>query len=253
VIDLHCHLLPGIDDGPADLEESLALCRMLVADGVTHAVVTPHIHPGRWDNEPDDVSERLDRLCAAVDAEGLALDLGFAAEVRVTDELMRQLESNALPFYGKVDGYHILLLEFPHGHIVPGAENLLRWLLDRGIRPLIAHPERNKQVMRDFALLHRFTEAGCWLQVTAGSLTGRFGEPAMLCARQLLDEDMVAVLASDTHNTGARAPRLTEAYEFVIANYDRDFANRLLFERPALIAADQFRGSRDFTTITASA
>jgi protein-tyrosine phosphatase len=240
MIDLHCHLLPGIDDGPDTLEESLALCRIAVADGIQRAVVTPHIHPGRWENTRVSVHEACLKLQRALDKNDIPLQLGFAAEVRLTECIPDQVAREEIPFYGEVDGYKVMLLEFPHGHIIPGSQKLTAWLLDRGIRPLIAHPERNKQVMRDTFQLQPYIEAGCWLQVTAGSVTGQFGERSQSVAHQLLDSDSVAVLASDGHNAKARPPVLREAFQEIERMFGRERANRLFVDTPAAIVADQF-------------
>ena len=156
MIDLHCHLLPGIDDGPDTLEQSLELCRIAVADGTTHAIVTPHIHPGRWENNRASIAKQCQSLQAALADKDISLQLGFAAEVRLTDQVMQQIADDDIPFYGEVDGYKIMLLEFPHGHIIPGSEKLAQWLLNQGIRPMIAHPERNKQLKKDVSQLQPF-------------------------------------------------------------------------------------------------
>ena len=185
------------DLGPETLDESLELCRIAVAEGTTHAVVTPHIHPGRWGNTRQSIARDRDTLQTALNDEGVPLRLGFAAEVRLTDEVMGQIERDEIPFYGEVDGYRIMLLEFPHGHIIPGSEQLVSWLMARHIRPMIAHPERNRQVMRDPALIQPFIDAGCWLQITGGSVLGQFGDRAQEVARQLLQADQVTVVASD--------------------------------------------------------
>jgi len=240
VLDLHCHLLPGVDDGPATLSEALELCRMAAADGTTHAIVTPHIHPGRWDNTCASISGACAGLQRELDGQGIALQLGYAAEVRVTDAIPAQITRGDIPFYGEVDGYRIMLLEFPHGHIVPGSQKLVAWLLDRGVRPLLAHPERNRQVMRDPAELQPFLDLGCWLQVTAGALTGQFGEKCQAVARRLLERDEVRVLARHGHNNGARPPVLREAYAYVVQEFGESTARRLFFDAPATIAASQF-------------
>ncbi len=240
MIDLHCHLLPGIDDGPDTLEESLELCRIAANDGITHAVVTPHIHPGRWGNTRESIQRDLIVLQRALQKESVNLHLGFAAEVRLTDEVMGQVEREEIPFYGEVGGFQIMLLEFPHGHVIPGSEKLVAWLLRRNIRPMIAHPERNRQVMRDLSLLQPFVDAGCWLQITGGSVLGNFGEPAQNVARQLLVADQVTVVASDGHNRKARQPVLRQAFIRIAANYGQERAARLMQEMPAIIAGGQF-------------
>ena len=240
MIDLHCHLLPGMDDGPANSAEALRLCRIAVADGITHAIATPHIHPGRWDNCRGSIASACHELQRALELDDIPLQLGFAAEVRLSDQVLRQVEEDQIPFYGEVDGYQVMLLEFPHGHIIPGSDKLAQWLLDRKIRPLIAHPERNREVMQDPDRLRPFIEAGCWLQLTAGSVTGGFGDRAKSVARQLLDRDAVAVLASDGHNSGPRRPLLGKTFDYIRQSYGEQRARRLLQHNPAAIVAGQF-------------
>ena len=240
MIDLHCHLLPGIDDGPATPGETLRLCRMAVADGITHAIATPHIHPGRWSNTKQSIARDCARLQRALARRNIPLRVGFAAEVRLTDQVMRQVEENEIPFYGEVDGYRVMLLEFPHNQIIPGSDKLAQWLLARKIRPLIAHPERNKQLMKEPALLQPFIDIGCWLQLTAGSVLGNFGERAESLAKLLLDEDKVKVLASDGHNIGVRKPVLSEAFSYISEHYGEACARRLMLDNPERISADQF-------------
>ncbi len=120
MIDLHCHLLPNIDDGPQTLDESIELCRIATADGVTHAIVTPHIHPGRWENTRQSIQRDCENLQSELLKNNIPLQLGFAAEVRLTDQIMQQVEHNEIPFYGEVDGYNIMLLEFPPRPYHPG-------------------------------------------------------------------------------------------------------------------------------------
>jgi protein-tyrosine phosphatase len=235
MIDLHCHLLPAIDDGPDTLEESLELCRIAVADGITRAIVTPHIHPGRWENTRISIAQACNSLQRTLEQHDIPLQLGSAGEVRLTDRIMQQVADDDIPFYGEVDGYKIMLLEFPHSHLIPGGEILAQWLLDQGIRPLIAHPERNKQIMKDAAQLRPFIDAGCWLQVTAGSVTGQFGEKSRIIAHQLLQDDMVTVLASDGHNARVRPPILSQTFDYIVSHYGEKRAQRLMLDTPAAI------------------
>ena len=240
MIDLHCHLLPGIDDGPATGAEALRMCRLAVADGITHAIVTPHIHPGRWPNTKQSIAKGCARLQRELGKRDIPLQVGYAAEVRLTDQIMRQVEEDEIPFYGEVDGYRVMLLEFPHGQIIPGSDKLVQWLLARKIRPLIAHPERNKQVMKDPSQLQVFIDVGCWLQITAGSLLGGFGETARTVTDQLLRCNMVKVVASDGHNIGVRKPVLRQAFLAVEESFGKDKARELIVESPFAIARSQF-------------
>ena len=240
MIDIHCHLLPEIDDGPDTLEESLQLCRIAVEDGTTHAIVTPHIHPGRWDNTRQSIQRSFQSLKTALIENDIPLQLGFAGEVRLTDQIMQQVRNDEIPFYGEVDGYSIMLLEFPHSHIILGSDKLVAWLMKHNIRPLIAHPERNKQVMKAPEKLRPFVEAGCWLQVTGGSVMGLFGEKVQSITQQLLLADAVTVIASDGHNAKARRPGLNAVFTTVVRDYGAERADRLMRKNPASIAASQF-------------
>jgi protein-tyrosine phosphatase len=142
MIDLHCHLLPGIDDGPDTLEESLELCRIAVADGISLAIVTPHIHPGRWENTRRSIAEACSALQRALELHDIPLRLGFAGEVRLTDRIMQQVADDDIPFYGSVDGYKVMLLEFPHSHLIPGGEKLARWLVEVTVLASDGHNDR---------------------------------------------------------------------------------------------------------------
>lgn len=213
------------------------MCRLASESGTTKAICTPHIHPGRWENSAQSIQQECNSLRQALQENNIPLELGYAGEVRLSDDIFSLVKKNQIPFYGEVDGYKIMLLEFPHGHLVPGSDKLTSWLLTQGIRPLIAHPERNKQIMRDPNQLAPFLEMGCWLQVTAGSLTGAFGSSAETVAHSLLQQGAVTVVASDGHNTGARQPVLQASYQLVCSQYGEPIASRLHKETPAQIAA----------------
>ena len=215
MIDIHCHFLPGIDDGPETMEEAVDLARMAWEDGITRSILTPHIHPGRWENTAQSIKALVDVFRDELKNNAIPLELGFAAEVRLTDSIFSQLETGQLPFLGRLDGYSLLLLEFPHGHVIPGSDQLANWLLARKIRPVIAHPERNKAVMRNMDLLSPFLALGCMLQVTAGSLTGGFGSKAEEVALKLLENDHITFVATDAHNDSARPPKMREAFDLV--------------------------------------
>ena len=211
MIDWHCHILPGIDDGAQTMDEALGLARSACADGIRHAVMTPHIHPGVFDNCKKQVEQCIADFRRALLAEGIALSVSAGAEVRIGPELIQLLDQEEVPFIGTFGGEAVMLLELPHGHIPVGADRLVDWLRARGIRPLLAHPERNKEIMRNADKLRPFTAAGCLLQVTAGSLTGHFGPPARERALQLLEEELIFAVATDAHNLEHRPPALAAA------------------------------------------
>ncbi len=240
MIDLHNHLLPGIDDGAEDVETSIELARMAVADGISHLVCTPHIHPGRFDNTPDSIAQALAAFRQALDEKGIDLGVSSAAEVRFGLELMEGIALGTVPFLGEWQGDKVLLLEFPHGDIPFGAEKLTRWMIDRKVRPMIAHPERNKAIMKSRVKLKPFLDQGCLLQVTAGSVAGRFGEQARSVAHELLQEGKVTILASDAHNRSHRPPLLREAVHMAAQLIGDKEAAALVTTTPWAIAGGHF-------------
>jgi len=208
MIDLHCHILPGIDDGAETMEEALALARCAVSNGITHILATPHVHPERYDNDVASVKPVYERFKQALADHHIPLQLSVAGEVRIGSEVLAMIPEGRIPFMGTWEGHQVMLLEFPHSHIPPGSDKLVKWLLARKILPMIAHPERNKAAMRDVSVLHPFRELGCLFQVTAMSVAVDFGESAQRLAEWLLLNQWVTVLASDAHNLQYRPPNL---------------------------------------------
>lgn len=240
MIDLHNHLLPGIDDGAPDLETALQLAEIAVRHGTTHLVCTPHIHPGRYDNTPVTINQALALFQQGLNQHNIPLQVAAAAEVRFGMELMIGVKNKSIPFLGQWQGQNVMLLEFPHGEIPFGAERLTAWLLQQSIIPMIAHPERNKGLMRDPDKLNPFIQQGCLLQVTAGSVAGDFGEVAQELAVQWLEKNWVTILASDAHNLEHRPPILTTGLAAASEILGEDAARRLVIDNPWQIAQQHF-------------
>ncbi|HCI53583.1 MAG TPA: capsular biosynthesis protein [Gallionella sp.] len=235
MIDLHCHYLPGIDDGAESMEDSLNLARVAVLDGITHAAMTPHIHPGRYENIRSSAVVATEQFRRALQQAGIPLQIYAAGEVRLSSEVIELLEQDELPFLGTLNGFRILLLEFPYGHIPLGTEKLARWLLAQNIRPLIAHPERNKVIMQNVEAIAPYIDIGCLLQVTAASVIGDFGVPARQSAALLLERGWVHVIASDAHNLTHRAPKMKAARQCLFENFGAGIAEQLTRLNPAKI------------------
>lgn len=235
MIDLHCHFLPGIDDGPATLDEALDLARAAVADGIRLSVLTAHVYPGRWSNTPPGLEVAIDLYAAALAEAGIPLQVRLGGEVRLNPELIEMIADDMVPFIGELDGFRVLLLEFPHSTIPFGADKLVTALLRLKVRPLIAHPERNKTIMRHPDRIRPFIDLGCWLQLTSGSLTGRFGAAAETAAWQLLDTGATCVLATDAHNLPHRPPLLKEGHAAVSRRLGVERADFMVRRLPARI------------------
>ena len=236
MIDIHCHLLPCLDDGPVSVEESLLLAQQAVNDGVTHAILTPHIYPGRWNNNSGGIHRALKKFRAALTKTAIPLSVGMAAEVRIGTDLIPLIEKNEIPFIGRHREKNVLLLELPHSHIPPGSIKIIEWMLDNDILPMIAHPERNKDIMRQVEKLKDFSQMGCLFQVTAGSVWGQFGPAAMKTSIALLEAGMVTVLASDAHHPKRRPVNLSSGYSAAIDIVGEMEARKLVHDAPRKIA-----------------
>lgn len=240
MIDLHNHLLPGIDDGATDLDEAVALAQMAVDDGISHILCTPHIQPGRFDNDLTSIARALQGLRHELTLRSIPLHVQAAAEVHFGLEVMDGIVREQLPFLGEWEGKPVLLLELPHGLVPHGADRLTRWLLQNGVMPMLAHPERNRGFIATPRRLQTFIDQGCLLQVTAASFEGRFGESAREYAESLLMEGRVTILATDAHNITHRPPVLSCGLARASALIGEAEARRLVTERPWQIAESRF-------------
>ncbi|MFZ2171868.1 MAG: CpsB/CapC family capsule biosynthesis tyrosine phosphatase [Methylococcaceae bacterium] len=240
MIDLHCHLLPGIDDGPKTLQEALRMAEYAVEQGIQRSVLTPHIQPGCYDNDIDSIQAAYQAFQTALDDHFIPLKISMAAEVRVCAELPQMISQNKIPFIGFWENKKVLLLEFPHDHIPVGADKLVAWLIARDIIPLIAHPERNQAVLRQPDKIMPFIHIGCLLQVTASSVTGLFGTASQQCALRLIEQNLVTVLASDAHNLHKRQATLLPALTYLKPLIGERQADALVTTHPArMISAQQ--------------
>ena len=213
MLDLHCHILPGVDDGSASLEESLAMARFCVRDGITHIVATPHCHCRLL---RADILPHVARLRDALAAANIPLSVMPGSEVQVTDTATYRREFDAGLYCHLGDGSAFTLLEFnwkPEQY-PPDATELIGWLRDRGTTPIIAHPERHSFFADDPGRLRALVEAGAWLQVTVDSLLGNHGPAPRASGELLLREYPESVLATDAHNL-KRCSGLSAGYSWV--------------------------------------
>ena len=235
MIDLHCHLLPGIDDGSPDDATSLEMARIAVADGITFTACTPHIYPGLYENDTHSIRERVGVLQAKLDAAGIALRLTSGADAHLTPELLARLKKQTAP---TLNGGRYFLLEPPHHVAPPRFEEAVFSFVMSGYVPVITHPERLTWLPAHYEVFKRLAQRGVWMQVTAGSLTGRFGKRAQQWGERMLDEGLVHILATDAHSTGRRAPLLAEGRERAAKYVGKEEAERLVNERPRAILDD---------------
>ena len=208
MIDLHSHVLPGVDDGPETLAGSLDILRAAAEDGIARIAATPHVR----DDFPT-TAEAMERGVVGLNA--AARDAGIAVEVLTGGEIDREfahsLDDETLRRFGLGGNPGVLLLEFPYHGWPPELRELVFRLAVRGFQVVLAHPERNRDVQQSPGRLEELVDAGVLVQLTAGSLDGRLGRPAEACARTLLDEELAHLIASDAHAPAIRAVGMAAA------------------------------------------
>jgi len=234
VIDLHNHLLPGIDDGAKKVEESLEFLRIAARDGVRTVVATPHMKPGVYDNDRKAILERVALVREAMrgdDAERVTLLPG--AEVYFTADLPERARAGELMTVGDRGKY--LLLELPYQQIPLGVDDMIFRLRLLGITPLMAHPERVAYYLEDIERVAASVRLGALTQVTASSLTGRFGDKARDYALGMVERNLVHVLATDGHDVRYRPPVLSDGVRAAAALVGDAAALRMVQETPQAI------------------
>jgi protein-tyrosine phosphatase len=226
MIDLHCHLLPGLDDGPKTTEESLAMAEEAIADGITHVVATPHANSD-YSFDFEKVSGAVKELHAKL---GGRLILATGCDFHMSHENLIAIRKDPQAFCINRKDY--LLVEFNDFSIPPSMDQTLHELQLAGIRPIVTHPERNGILRTHPERLQQWIRVGCYVQLTAGSLTGVFGSGPQQQAWDWLSSGLVHFISSDAHNTGRRPLRLKFAFEAVTAKLGAEKARALLMDNP---------------------
>ena len=235
MIDLHCHLLPGIDDGASDVETAINMAKALVADGVTVVACTPHILPGLYHNSGPQIRQATARLQQMITERGIPLRLVTGADNHVVPEFLAELRSGKL--LSLADTRYVLV-EPPHHVAPPRLEELFFSLISAQYVPILTHPERLTWISSNYAAITRLDEAGVWLQITAGSLAGDFGRNARYWAERLLDEGRVHLLATDAHDLKQRPPNLSRGRELAARRVGEVEAQNLVVTRPRGVLSD---------------
>ena len=215
LVDLHCHILPGIDDGSPDLEHSLFLANEAVKDGVTHILATPHHLDNEYVNHKDKVIQLVQDFQRELDAREIRLKIFPGQEVHLNGDLPQRYPD----LLGADERKNYMMLEFPHTNVPAYAKRIIFELQKLGTTPVIVHPERNKEIQKDLNLLYEFIQQGALAQLTATSYIGGFGDHVADISNELIEHRLVQVVASDAHTLKGRDFVLHEALEKIARDH----------------------------------
>ena len=238
MVDIHHHLLPGLDDGANSMETSLAMAALAADEGITHVVCTPHAN-GRYEFDPAVNAAKTEELRGRLVEQKIPLTLGSGCDFHLSFDNVKRAQTDPARF--SINGLGYLLVEVPDYGLPPGLTETFYELQLAGLTPILTHPERNPTLQNDPARLIDWLRGGVLIQVTADSLTGHKGRPAQRMAHDLLEKRWVHFLATDAHNTTSRPPRLRDAHNLVANKYGASYAHALCVTNPlAVFLGKQF-------------
>ena len=232
MIDLHCHILPELDDGSQSLQQSLAMARMAVDSGVTAMVATPHC----MDARAREVFDSWKLLQQALKENRIPLKLFPGMEIFGTENTLQLLKDGKL---FTLNGSRYPLVEFSFDSDGKTETRILNGLCKAGLRPIVAHPERYSYIQYDPEIVNRWYRMGCLMQVNRGSLMGRFGSAVQDTALELVERNFAAVVSSDAHSTQTRTTWMEDVRRLLSQDFSDAYARKLLLENPRRILKDE--------------
>lgn len=238
MIDIHAHILPGMDDGAEDLQDALEMAKIAVENGITVMVATPHCNiPGVYDNYFDRrFADIYKRVRSALEDHEIPLKLLPGMEVFATPDLPELLEQRKIL---TINGSKYLLVEFSFEEDLQYVEGILDSILGAGLRPIVAHAERYECVQKNLFVLEKWKKRGILIQVNKGSLTGRFGKFSYNAAHSMMQKRQVDVIASDCHSPHYRTPVMMDVYDSLQKKYPKEYLEILFNENPRRICSNK--------------
>lgn len=235
MIDIHSHILYGVDDGANGREETRAMLKIACSEGITDMIATPHFITGANSYTKESLLETYNDVRLLIEEEDLPIVMHLGNELFLDEYVEKEIENgNGLCLAGT----RYVLVELPMLRIPSYTEGVFFRLIQKGYRPVLAHPERNRELYEDLDRLDCWTEMGCLLQINSSSLTGLSGKHAKEVARKLLLEGMVDFVATDCHSHEKRSPRMQAAEKLVIGMVGKESARRIFYTNPEALLAD---------------
>lgn len=219
MVDIHCHILPGIDDGAKNLKDSIIMAKHAVSEGIHTIIATPHFNQS-YDNRKPLIETKVIELNQALKEENIDVEILVGQEPRIYGEILSDYENNKIQ---TLNNSQYLFIEFPSSQVPRYTEKLLFDIQMKGLTPIIVHPERNAELMERPEKLYELVQKGALTQVTASSLCGYFGKKIKTFSEQLIEANLTHFIASDAHNVGNRSFKMNEAFESIEKNYGIDY------------------------------
>lgn len=235
MMDIHCHILPGIDDGAQTIYDSLDMAKQAVSQGIKQVIATPHHMNGKYENRKTEIVQKVNELNERLKEEQIDLEILPGQENRIYGEILEDYEKGEIQ---TLAGTSYLFIEFPSGHVPRYAETPLYEIQVKGLMPIIVHPERNAELIQHPDRLYEMVNNGVATQITAASLTGAFGKKIKKFTEQLIEANLTHFLASDAHNVKTRAFKMDEAADEIEKKYGADMLY-FFTENAELLAKDQ--------------
>ncbi len=235
--DMHCHILPYLDDGARDMQQALEMARISVESGVTTMVATPHANQrGRFENyNGAELQVVYEMFLARLAQANIPLRIVPAMEIFASRDVVQCIENGMLCGMGASNRY---LIEFPFEAWHADINRILQDMLRNGYMPLVAHPERYRCVKDTPYLVRQWRDMGCMIQLNANSVFGGFGETSRIVARELLAASLVDVVGSDAHGTQHRTPNMKKIADYLVAEHSIAYMRKLLIETPQQILGE---------------
>ncbi len=235
MVDIHCHILPETDDGANTLEEAVAMCRAAAADGITTIVATPHMFDGV--HTTPDRATILEKIARVKEAAGACVEIVPGGEVRYSYEIFQEAQDPHSRI--KLNGTSYMLLEFPFQTVPPNIEMTIFQILNAGITPVIAHPERNKRIQEHPRIMADLVDRGAFAQLDAGSLTKSFGPESYQTAKRIIEAGLAHFIATDAHHQDRRRPILSAAAAVAADWGGVEYARAMVNENPTALIEDR--------------
>ena len=235
-IDIHCHILPGVDDGSPDMATSLEMLKIADKNGITHLILTPHHKPMHHNVSPEHNVVYRKKLQEAAKEAGIKAKLFSGNEIYYSDETMEELMEGKIC---SLAGSDYVLVEFHPTNPYKAIQNAVSRVQAAGFIPIIAHVERYSDIVSHPSRVKDLIEMGSFIQVNASSIMGKYGFGISHFTKKLLKEELVHFVASDAHDTGRRAPNLLDCRNYVERKYGEDYGKRLFFTNPANVIRNE--------------